>query len=110
MMSFSRIGFSPGMSFLHSVYRTATDFLLYHRVHFIPLSSSYSEIYNIYAYSSGATQSTLDAANSTAAALPPDHELRRNIEGDKRARRIARAGKRWKGTVGRTLDMEGGFA
>ncbi|PPQ79009.1 hypothetical protein CVT25_002318 [Psilocybe cyanescens] len=73
-------------------------------VHFIPLSSSYKEIYNIHAYFSGATEATLRAVNSTSAELPPDQ--RKSIEGDKRLRRIARAGKRWKQTVGRTLDME----
>ncbi|KDR66413.1 hypothetical protein GALMADRAFT_259158 [Galerina marginata CBS 339.88] len=73
-------------------------------VHFIPLSSSYKEIYNIHAYFSGATQATLEIANSTSAILPP--EQRRSVEGDKRLRRIARAGKRWKQTIGRTVDME----
>lgn len=75
------------------------------RVHFIPLSTSYTEIYNIHAYFSGATQSTVEAANSTQKDLSP--EERQPAEGDKRLRRIARAGKRWKRTVGRTLDMEG---
>ncbi|KAF9484283.1 hypothetical protein BDN70DRAFT_903771 [Pholiota conissans] len=73
-------------------------------VHFIPISSSYMEIYNIYAYFSGATQSTVEAANSTLAYMDP--EDRRSVEGDRRLRRIARAGKRWKQTIGRTLDME----
>ncbi|KAF8965814.1 capsular associated protein [Flammula alnicola] len=73
-------------------------------VHFIPLSSSYLEIYNIHAYFSGATQSTLEAANSTQADTPL--EQRGSVEGDKRLRRIARAGKRWKQTIGRTIDME----
>ncbi|KAF9555502.1 hypothetical protein CPC08DRAFT_642752 [Agrocybe pediades] len=73
-------------------------------VHFIPLSSSYKEIYNIHAYFSGATESTLISANSSSLNLPP--EQRRSVEGDKRLRRIARAGKRWKQTIGRTLDME----
>jgi hypothetical protein len=63
------------------------------------------EIYNIHAYFSGATQATLEAANSTSATLSP--EQRRSEEGDKRLRRIARAGKKWKQTIGRTLDMEG---
>ncbi|KAF9531212.1 hypothetical protein CPB83DRAFT_849569 [Crepidotus variabilis] len=70
-------------------------------VHYIPLSSSYKEIYNIYAYFSGAPPSALDALNST---LPREERI--SIEGDKRARRIARAGKRWKQTIGRTLDLE----
>ena len=79
--------------------------VLVFRVHFIPLSSTYREIYNIHAYFSGPTQSTLEAANSTQATVPADQ--RKTVEADRRLRRIARAGKRWKQTVGRTLDMEG---
>ncbi|KAF9045185.1 hypothetical protein BJ165DRAFT_1347037 [Panaeolus papilionaceus] len=73
-------------------------------VHFIPLSSSYKEIYNIYSFFSGPPESVLDAANSTLAGLPA--EERRSPEGDKRLRRIARAGKIWKQTMGRKVDME----
>lgn len=75
------------------------------RVHFIPLSSTYREIYNIHAYFSGPTQSTLEAADSTYAAVPA--EQRKAVEGDRRLRRIARAGKQWKQTIGRKEDMEG---
>jgi hypothetical protein len=70
------------------------------RLHFIPLSSSYREIYNIHAFFSGATHSTLAAANSSALHRQP-------VDGDLRLRRIARAGKQWKKTIGRTVDMEG---
>ncbi|KAF5373410.1 hypothetical protein D9615_009479 [Tricholomella constricta] len=73
-------------------------------VHFIPLSSSYREIYNIHAYFSGPTRSALEALNSTLLELTP--QRRRNTEGDRRLRRIARAGKQWKKTIGRTIDME----
>ncbi|KAJ3514417.1 hypothetical protein NLJ89_g2388 [Agrocybe chaxingu] len=73
-------------------------------VHFIPLSTSYKEIYNIHAYFSGAPKAALQAINSTVANLPADQRI--SIEGDKRLRRIARAGKRWKQTIGRTLDLE----
>lgn len=73
-------------------------------VHFIPLSSTYKELYNIHAYFSGPTQSTLEAANSTLAAVPA--EQRKTLEADRRLRRIARAGKRWKDTIGRKVDME----
>jgi len=73
-------------------------------VHFIPLSSTYGELYNIHAYFSGPTQSTLEAANSTLAAVPA--ERRKTLQADRRLRRIARAGKRWKDTIGRTVDME----
>ena len=47
----------------------------------------------------------MEAANSTQASVLP--ELRKTVEADRRLRRIARAGKTWKQTVGRTLDMEG---
>ncbi|TFK32162.1 capsular associated protein [Crucibulum laeve] len=73
-------------------------------VHFIPLSSSYREMYNIIAYFSGPTQSALESLNSTSLELPKDR--RRPVEGDVRLRRIARAGKQWKQTMGRTIDME----
>ncbi|KAF8624337.1 hypothetical protein AX17_007165 [Amanita inopinata Kibby_2008] len=73
-------------------------------VHFIPLSTSYKEIYNIYSYFTGPTKSMLEAANSTLAEIAISE--RRSTEGDKRLRRIARAGKQWKGTMGRKVDME----
>ncbi|KAF8624086.1 hypothetical protein AX15_006054 [Amanita polypyramis BW_CC] len=73
-------------------------------VHFIPLSMSYKEIYNIYGYFTGPTKTTLEAANLASADVPL--ERRRSVEGDKRLRRIARAGKQWKKTIGRRVDME----
>jgi len=73
-------------------------------LHFIPLSQSYQEIYNVHAFFSGATQSTLEAVNSTALRIPPSQ--RHTIDGDRRLRRIARAGKQWKRTIGRQVDME----
>lgn len=75
------------------------------RLHYIPLSPSYQEIYNIHAFFSGATKSTLKEANSTALHLAP--QQRKPIDGDRRLRRIARAGKQWKRTLGRRVDMEG---
>ena len=45
----------------------------------------------------------LEAANITA---PPKHRL---DDGERRLRRIARAGKHWKNTMGRRVDMEGEF-
>lgn len=75
------------------------------RLHYIPLSSSYQEIYNIHAFFSGATESTLRAANSTTLQAPL--AKRRPVDGDRRLRRIARAGKQWKRSVGRRVDMEG---
>ena len=75
------------------------------RLHYIPLSNSYQEIYNIHAFFSGATEATLRAANSTTLDLPP--EKRKPTDGDRRLRRIARAGKQWRRTLGRKKDMEG---
>ena len=77
-------------------------------MHFIPLSSSYKEIYNIHAYFSGPTQSALEAVNSTQLQVPAAHR-HGSVEGERRLRRIARAGKQWKKTIGRTVDMEGEF-
>jgi hypothetical protein len=108
-------------------------------VHFIPLSTGYKEIYNILAYFSGPTLSTLIAANSslsltTSTQSSPSlgagntlsnfarvalenqevlqltsegRELLRNVEAERRLKRIARAGKEWKRTMGRKVDMEG---
>ncbi|KAI0752756.1 capsular associated protein [Daedaleopsis nitida] len=73
-------------------------------VHYIPLSQSYSEIYNIHAFFSGATDSALHAANATALYMPADK--RKTLDGDRRLKRIARAGKQWKRTIGRRVDME----
>ncbi|KAF4579385.1 Protein O-Glucosyltransferase/Glycosyltransferase 90 [Pleurotus pulmonarius] len=81
-------------------------------VHFIPLSNSYREIYNIYAYFSGPTNSTIQAVNGTQTHADPNSddspppEPRPSVEGNRRLRRIARAGKQWKKTIGRTIDME----
>ncbi|KAF8838709.1 glycosyltransferase family 90 protein [Paxillus ammoniavirescens] len=73
-------------------------------LHYIPLSSSYSEIYNIHAYFSGPSASTIEIANATS---PTTNDWRaRKKEGDDQLRRIARAGKQWKKTIGRTADME----
>lgn len=62
-------------------------------------------MYNIHAYFSGPTQSALEVINSTQLQIPA--ERRKSVEGDRRLRRIARAGKQWKKTIGRTIDMEG---
>jgi hypothetical protein len=79
-----------------------------HRLHFIPLSSSYREIYNIHAFFSGAPDGALKAVNSTALSLSETD--RHSLEGDRRLHRIARAGKQWKKTIGRQVDMEGMYA
>jgi hypothetical protein len=72
------------------------------RLHFIPLSSSYEEIYNIYAFFSGPTPTILKAANITASARED-----KGVTNDELLRKISRAGKRWKRTIGRPIDMEG---
>lgn len=73
-------------------------------LHYIPLSQPYQEIYNIHSFFSGPTDATLRAANSTA--LSEIASRQRTIDGDRRLRRIARAGKQWKRTIGRRVDME----
>ncbi|KAK7052965.1 hypothetical protein VNI00_004285 [Paramarasmius palmivorus] len=75
-------------------------------VHFVPLSTTYKEIYNLYAYFSGAPEPALKSANSTEMLLSPEERSHRVFDGQNRARRIARAGKQWKKTIGRTVDME----
>lgn len=80
------------------------------RLHFIPLSSSYSEIYNIHAFFSGPTPETLRAANASGLLESPSAPLPEAgtaSPGERRLRRIARAGKQWKMTMGRPEDMEG---
>lgn len=71
------------------------------RLHYIPLSQSYQELYDIYAFFSGATPSMMKAINSTASTI------QKSEDGERRLRRIARAGKQWKKTIGRPVDMEG---
>jgi len=73
-------------------------------LHYIPLSTSYAEIYNIHAFFSGGTADALAAVNSTAQHLPRRQRI--PLDGDKRLRRLARAGKNWKNTMGRQVDME----
>ena len=79
--------------------------MLVSRLHYIPLSTSYTEIYNIHAFFSGGTPDALSLVSSTAQHLP--RQQRTPLDGDKRLRRIARAGKHWKNTIGRQVDMEG---
>lgn len=79
--------------------------VLMSRLHYIPLSTSYAEVYNIHAFFSGGTPDALAVANSTVQHSP--RRQRTPLEGDMRLRRIARAGKHWKNTIGRQVDMEG---
>jgi len=87
-----------------TVYREFFEQWVQPWLHYIPLSASYQEIYNIHSFFSGATRSALEAANSTTLLAPP--VKRRPVDGDRRLRRIARAGKQWKRTLGRRVDME----
>ncbi|KAL5497772.1 hypothetical protein ACEPAH_2703 [Sanghuangporus vaninii] len=82
-------------------------------LHYIPLSQTYEEIYNIYTFFSGATPSMLEAVNASSSSndvivgvsgVPTPRD--RRDDGERRLRRIARAGKHWKNTIGRPVDME----
>ncbi|KIY72721.1 glycosyltransferase family 90 protein [Cylindrobasidium torrendii FP15055 ss-10] len=84
-------------------------------VHFIPLSTTYKEIYNIYAYFSGPPPTAIALAEEQGLIHGPTEDGRttgltlrdfRNKEGDHRLKRIARGGKQWKKTMGRKEDME----
>ncbi|KAI1792491.1 hypothetical protein LXA43DRAFT_1006897 [Ganoderma leucocontextum] len=89
-----------------TVYREFFSDWLQPWLHYIPLSQSYAEIYNIHAFFSGATEATLRAANATALTDPAERRGAKSIDGDRRLRRIARAGKQWKRRMGRRVDME----
>ncbi|KAI0298353.1 hypothetical protein B0F90DRAFT_1733122 [Multifurca ochricompacta] len=73
-------------------------------LHYIPLSTSYAEIYNIHAFFSGGIPEALVSVNSTVQHAPRTQRI--PLDGDRRLRRIARAGKNWKTTIGRRVDME----
>lgn len=77
-------------------------------LHYIPVSLAYNEIYNIHAFFSGPSPAMTEAANSTrslwggrkaAAAASP-------LNGDAELRKIAKAGRNWKYSIGRKVDME----
>ncbi|KZO99021.1 glycosyltransferase family 90 protein [Calocera viscosa TUFC12733] len=71
-------------------------------LHFIPVSQNYQEIYNVYAYFSG-TDSLAEIANATFPVAPT---VGRRHDGDTQLRLIAKAGRQWKKTIGRKVDME----
>jgi hypothetical protein len=78
---------------------------LWVRLHYIPLSQSYKEIYNIHAYFTPPSDYMTAAANAT----DPSAVRKANprpLDGDAQLRRIARAGRQWKMTIGRRVDME----
>lgn len=78
------------------------------RLHYIPLSSHYSEIYNIHAYFSGASPSMLEAVNKANQTTNQEVKVVTDAwhDGDAQLRKIARAGRKWKMTIGRKVDME----
>lgn len=76
-------------------------------LHFIPLSQGYNEIYNLHAYFSGPAAFMTEAVgNRTDLEGVPRKKKPRVLDGDKQLHRIARAGRQWKATVGRKVDME----
>ena len=87
---------------------------LFSRLHYIPISQSYAELYNIHAYFSGPSPSTINATSSVlrnfTSPRPPPNSTSTTTwphEGDRRLRQIARAGRQWKKTMTRREDMEG---
>jgi hypothetical protein len=66
-------------------------------VHFIPISISYRELYNVHAFFSGPTPAMSAAVNVSH---PVGHK------DDKELRKIATEGRKWKMTIGRKVDME----
>jgi hypothetical protein len=79
--------------------------MLLTRLHYIPLSSSYKEVYNIHAYFFGPSGSMRRMANN--ATVLPSHPKARRYDGGARLRQIAKAGRQWKSTIMRNVDMEG---
>lgn len=74
-------------------------------LHYIPLSQGYNELYNIHAYFAGpSAYMTSLVSNATSSAARKKNP--RELDGDKQLHRIARAGRQWKATVGRKVDME----
>ncbi|KAJ3720940.1 hypothetical protein C8R42DRAFT_582015 [Lentinula raphanica] len=85
-------------------------------LHYIPLSSSYEEIYNIFGYFSGIPAEVVeevygDAVDPETGAplFPPGTKIPAipgAPDGDARLQHIAQAGKKWKNTIARKVDME----
>ncbi|KAG8783991.1 capsule-associated protein CAP1 [Serendipita sp. 398] len=73
-------------------------------LHFIPLSQTYHEIYNIHAYFSGPSAFMTKAIDRTANL--PQKRSPKQLDGDEQLHQIARAGRQWKSTMGRKVDME----
>lgn len=93
------------MSRLHSQPRELL--LKLYRLHYIPLSGGYDELYNIHAYFSppSAKMSAIASKelHANATAPLPKREV---TDGDVLLKKIARFGRQWKQNVGRREDME----
>jgi hypothetical protein len=82
------------------------------RLHFIPVSGGYDELYNIHAYFSPPSAKMVALASkdgtirSNANETTTTLERRERTEGDVLLRKIARAGRAWKQSFGRPVDME----
>jgi hypothetical protein len=76
------------------------------RLHYIPVSQLYSELYNIHAFFSGPTQSMVDAANTTRGLYQSAGLTTRKFDGDAELRKIAKGGRDWVFAHGRIEDME----
>lgn len=77
-------------------------------LHYIPVSQGYQEIYNVWSYFSGPSAAMSDAGNSTHALYGGKKAAAaaRPLDGDAELRKIAKAGRHWKYTYGRKVDME----
>jgi hypothetical protein len=74
------------------------------RVHFIPVTQMYAEIYNIYAYFSGPSNAMANSANITRSQYQQGNMNK--LDGDAELRKIAEAGREWMFAIGRKIDME----
>jgi hypothetical protein len=54
---------------------------------------------------SGPPKSVIEAYNSSTVDMSSEERI--SIDGERRLKRIARAGKRWKQSIGRKIDLEG---
>ena len=66
----------------------------------------YKELYNIHSYFSGPSKSMLKSANITQAENVAQPEGHQHANRDEELRQIAKAGREWKFTMGRWVDME----
>ncbi|KAF8607393.1 hypothetical protein BDV93DRAFT_436008 [Ceratobasidium sp. AG-I] len=96
-----------------SVYREFYSDWIQPWLHYIPMSSGYDELYNIHAYFSppsakmvslASNDGSIKSSSETNATTTLDR--RAKTEGDVLLRKIARAGRSWKQSLGRKEDME----